>query len=156
MDRRVFLVGGAAGLLLVGGALFFMDSDEDEIRALLAELARAVSLPENRGNAAFFALGMKGKLDDLLAVFGVPDDRLGEIVGAAMRYGETYRTVDVTFIDVKFRRLEKSSASVETRVALTAVGGQGQPHRQQRVVEVEVTKASGDWRVATIDAGPSL
>ena len=106
---------------------------------------------------------MKGKLDDLLA----PGARLSapeleasagieEIVGAAMRYGETYRTVDVTFIDVKFRRLEKSSASVETRVALTAVGGQGQPHRQQRVVEVEVTKASGDWRVATIDAGPSL
>jgi hypothetical protein len=161
MDRRVFIAGGLAGLALMAGALFFMDSDEDEIRELLAKLAEAASLPENRGNPAFFALGMKSKLGEILAPgarLTAPELESGagldEIVGAAMQYGEAYRRVDVTFLEVRFVRLEKSSASVETKIALTAIDGQGAPRRQTRAVKVEVTKASGDWKVAAIDAGP--
>ena len=164
MDRRIFLAVGVLGLFVAGGAYFFISSDEDEIRALLARAAKAVSLPADRGNPAFFALGMKSELKAVLAPGArVSAPELGEkgasvddLVGAAMQYGEAYRSTNVGFAKVTFTRLEKTSATIDAEVTLEAVGGAGDVRRDRRHAKIEVTKADGDWKIASVEVGPRL
>jgi len=164
MDRRIFLGVGALGLGVAGTAYFLISSDEDEIRALLTRAARAVSLPAERGNPAFFALGMKGELKEILAPGArVTAPELGErgasvddLVGAAMQYGEAYRSTSVGFASVSFTRLEKQSATIDAEVTLEAVGGAGDVRRDRRHATIEVTKADGDWKIASVLVGPRL
>jgi hypothetical protein len=162
MDRRVFLAVGALGLLVAGGAYFLISDDEDEIRELLAEAANASSLPADRGNPAFFALGMKSRLGDVLAPgakvhapeLGDGGAGLEELVGAAMQYGEAYRSASVRFDDVHFARLEDRAASVNATVELSAIGAAGDARRDRRTAQIEVTKIDGKWKIASVEVGP--
>jgi ketosteroid isomerase-like protein len=154
------LIGlGAAGVAAVTFGVFFMSSDEDEIRALCDKLEAALTFPAERGNPAFFALALKEKLSEVLAPNAqmiVPEAGEGSlgiqaVVGGAMRIAESYKSAGVELEDLKIT-INGSLATVEGRAVATAFEHGGAPQRHERRVSMEVEKIDGDWRFTRITA----
>jgi hypothetical protein len=160
VNRRAII-----GLLVAGGAaatygIFFMSSDEDEIRARCDELEVALTFPADRGNPAFFAIALKDKLRDVLAPGAqviVPEAGEGALgldalVGGAIQIAGQYRTAGVDLEDVRISILGDDTATVTCRGVATAFDHAGAPHRHERSVTMEVQKVDGEWRFSRITA----
>ena len=147
------------GVAAVTFGMFFMSSDEDEIRALCNKLEAALTFPAERGNPAFFALALKEKLGEVMAPNAqvvVPEAGEGPlgiqaVVGGAMRIGESYKSAGVELEDLKIT-INGSQATVEGRAVATAFEHGGGPQRHERRVRMEVEKIDGDWRFTRITA----
>ena len=159
MNRRVVI-----GLLVAGAAaatygIFFMSSDEDEIRALCGRLEAALTFPADRGNPAFFALALKDKLKDVLApgaTVVVPEAGEGPLgleamVGGAMQVAGQYRSAGVDLENLRIA-IAADTATVDAKGVATAFDHGGAMQRHERDVRLEVQKIDGDWRFIRITA----
>lgn len=139
--------------------VFFMSNDEDEIRALCERLEAALTFPAERGNPAFFALGLKEKLSAVLAPNAqviVPEAGEGPlgiqaVVGGAMKIAGNFKSAGVDLEDLTIT-IDGSRATVEGRAVATAFEHGGGPRRHERRVRMEVDKIDGDWRFTRITA----
>lgn len=159
---------GAAGVVAISFGVFFMSSDEDEIRALCERLELALTFPADRGNPAFFALAFKEKLADVLAPNAevvVPEAGEGALgiqalVGGAMQVAGNYQSAAVDLEDLKISIVSDTQAAVEGRAVATALEHTGgPPRRHERRVRMDVEKIDGRWRFTRITAsreGPQM
>ncbi|NUO51751.1 MAG: SnoaL-like domain-containing protein [Polyangiaceae bacterium] len=159
MDRRLLIGLGVCGAAAVTFGVFFMSSDEDEIRALCDKLEAALTFPAERGNPAFFALSLKEKLGEVLAPNAqvvVPEAGEGPlgiqaVVGGAMQIAGNFKSAGVELEDLEIT-INGSQATVEGRAVATAFEYGGGPQRHERRVRMEVDKIDGDWRFTRITA----
>jgi hypothetical protein len=150
---------GVAGAAAVAFGVFFMSSDEDEIRELCERLEAALTFPADRGNPAFFAINMKDKLGELFAPGAqvvVPEAGQGPmgletLVGGAMQIAGQYRSAGVELEDLKIV-VTGDQATVDCRAVATAFEFGGAAQRHERRARMDVVKVDGDWRFAQITA----
>jgi hypothetical protein len=160
MRRRVLFGLLALGLLAVLYALFFMSSDEDEIREKCAALESAVSFPAERPNPALFAIEMKSKLREVLhpqVVTQIPEigeglTGLDPLLAGATRIAGNYQSVSVDLEGLTIEGLTDRQATVTARAVATAFPYGGGPDRHERRVRLELEKVDGEWLIVRIEA----
>ncbi len=154
--------------LLVGGVgavtygLFFMSSDEEEIRELCARLEAALTFSDG-ANPAFLAIEIKDRLKDVFgpgATIVVPEAGAGplqvpELVAGAVQFAGRYKSAVVDLDDVRISGLTDSAATVDCRAVATGFDFAGAPRRHERQVRMDVAKVDGDWRIMRVVAAPS-
>jgi hypothetical protein len=160
VNRRVVIGLLAAGAAAATYGIFFMSSDEDEIRELCERLEAALTFPAERGNPAFFALALRDKLKEVLAPNAqliVPEAGEGALgldaaVGGAMQIAGGFKSAGVDLENIRISISSKTSASVTCRAVATAFDHAGAPQRHERDVTMEVEKIDGEWRFTRITA----
>jgi hypothetical protein len=157
VKRAIALVVLAA---LAGAALIWLrgGSDADQIRAQLARLGTALSVPEG-ANPVLRGARMQSELD---AVFEedvrtniaelpttLPNKR-SELASAAAQLSLTLRWVEVGFTDIEIKLDDaKQTARVGATVKLAASGRDG-PRRDTRAADFLFNKRDGTWRIASV------
>lgn len=149
----------AAGVGVVGYALFFRGGDEDAIRGRLDALAEAVRLRESETNPVVRGARIQGAFSEIfLPKIRVSIDELGaigsdrrDLAGVAAQAGARYRSADLSFGSVAVTVAEaRESAQVTATATLTGTAHDGDPRRDEREVTFELEKVDGDWRIATV------
>ena len=163
--KRILALGGiAAGLGLVGYALFSGETDEEQIRRRLDELAVAVEVAGEPQNVAVRGLQLKGKFQELFeqnVTATIPElgsSRSGrqDLAALAARSTVYFESLDVDFEDVSVSiDGTQANARVETTAVLTAARrGQGDLQRDQRRVRLRFFKdQEHGWRIASVKVG---
>jgi hypothetical protein len=161
MDRRRALAGLAlgGGALAVGLALFWPASDEERIRALLAELCASVSFATPIENPLLHGSRLAGRFDELLTeevdvsipeLAGALPSRRRELALAAAQLATRYGSLEVALGELEVRVAEQATA--RGSVTVTAMDGSGL-RRDARTVVFTLTRESGDWRVEEVRVG---
>lgn len=156
MKRWLAILAGAAGLGLVGWAVFGGPSDEEQIRELIERLESAIEVDgqENpvgrmaRLNGAFkeiFTKDVQVSIPELTSLQGGRRE-LADVATRASGYfegGDVEIGIDELTIDGS-----KQGAHARTTATLTGTkaGGSG-PERDTRKVTFRFTRDDGDWRI---------
>lgn len=160
----MFIGVGALGVALVAAGLLLSSDDEEEIRALLDRLTRAVAPPSSgAANPAFRALDLRGALREIFTAEAKVDapelaetGPLGvdEVVAASMRYGERYVGSSVTLTRLKIVVAKGGEAATAEALAVLEGGGAELGRRDERELRFELAKVDGEWRIARVTVGP--
>jgi hypothetical protein len=163
--KRALAFGGiAAGLALVAYALFSGETDEEQIRRRLDELASVVAVERQPGNVALRGLQLKGKFQGLFeknVTATIPElgssrsgrDDLAVLAAQSTVY---FQFLDLDFDDVSVA-IDGTGANavVKATVVMTAVRrGEADPRRDERQVRLRFSKdEERGWRIASVKAG---
>ncbi len=164
MKRALAFGGIAAGLALLVYALFSGETNEEQIRRQLDELAAAVAVEGEPQNIAIRGLQLKGKFRDLFeknVTATIPElgsSRSGRDALAALAARSTayFESLDLDFDDVSVSiDGNQSNALVKTNVVMTGTQrGQAQLRRDERQVRFRFFKdPEQGWRIASVKVG---
>lgn len=157
MDRRNLLAGSAlgAGCLFLGYALFWPESDEERILAVLDRLALAVSFDEPIPNPVFFGNHLAEEFEEIFAPrvhVVVPEARVSlpgerqKLAFSSAKVLSRYGSFDVGFSNVDVQVEER--ARVDAEATATALV-RGEHERDVRPVQFEFEEIDGDWRITS-------
>jgi phosphoribosylformylglycinamidine synthase len=149
----------AAGLIGLVYAIFFWSSDEDQIRARLAQLADTVRISDGELNPVV----RHGRIRQEFAEIFVKEVRAevselseglhgrNELAAAATQVAGAYRSADVSFGGVDIR-IDRSGMTADVNASATVTGAQhGQPvRRDERQVSFQFEKIDGDWKIVSL------
>lgn len=157
--RRWFPLGVVVVAVVVAVyALFFMSSEEEQIRGRLDQLAEAVRIEEGELNPLVRQGRVREELEDLFtkgasaSVAELEDDLQGRdaIISAAIQLAVVYQSAHVSFGDVKVRIDAGGKAAKVSAVARVTGASHGQPsQREKRRVAFQLEKGEGGWRIAS-------
>ena len=159
MKRLTALAVLAAGVGLVGYALFSAPSDEEQIKQVLDDLARAVSYSEPQ-NPLQRTAQLNGAFKDIFTqnvsvrIVELGADTTGRAplgqLGARASLG--YQSLELGFSGVSLEAGE-AAANVSATAELSGTGSNG-PRTDERHTEFRFEKVDGDWRIARVRVSP--
>ena len=159
MRRFLPHLGIALGLLLVAYALWWSDSDEDQIRAKLEAIEEVAEVGRGPTNPLLRAAELRKRLagicikDVRIRIAELTEVTRGrdELVRLAAAAPQLYRTVEVDLSDLAVE-VDRSarSAAAHGPATLTAVEHGGRVRRDRREVMLRFDKIEGDWRLVSI------
>lgn len=160
MNRRALIIVGTIVLALASYVMFFRQSDEDAVRALLKKTADAVKVIEGE-NPVMRAARVRSELLDVLradVAATIPD--LGEatkgadpLIGVAISAGQLWSSAEVSlsFGPIK---IDSDTAAVEVTATLSAKRHGGENERDTRKVSFRLIKRDGAFRISEITVYP--
>jgi phosphoribosylformylglycinamidine synthase len=163
--KRALAFGGiAAGLGLLAYALFSGETDEEQIRRRLDELAAVVEVQGERQNVAVRGLQLKGKFRELfeknvtatIPELGSARSGRTDLAALAARSTVYFDSLDLDFDDVSVSIAGGTmTARVESTVVMTAVRrGRTDPSRDERHVRFRFFKdEEHGWRISSVKVG---
>jgi hypothetical protein len=160
MKRLLALGGLVLGLLLVGYAVFARETDEEKIHKLLGRLERAVRVDSDTATNPLIRAGqLRKEFSDLfdenvsyrIPELTTPSTGSESLVALAVRSSVSLTTLDVAFSRVDIQIIPPGmSAVANTTAKVRAFRGSETYEESDRRVRFEFSKASGDWRVASV------
>ncbi len=151
------VLGIAAGLGLVGYAVFGGPSDEEVIRDQLHHFARVVGVAGDE-NPVFRLGRLKKEFQSLVTpnvrvrvreLTSLKNGRKG-LAAVAARAGTYFSAAEISLSGLEIELNEdKTSAQVGCLAELTAQQG-GRPRRDERHVDFTLAKVDGDWLIDSI------
>lgn len=159
--KRWLAVGGIIlGVVLVAYSLLSGDTDEELIRARLAQLTTAVRIdkgedPMARAARVRRAFDETVTRDVVVRIPTLPDSGQGRAALLRVALGATQRywTGQVKLSDTSVRLdADKRGASVKSEATLTATDSSGL-HRQRRHVVLRLTRTHDGWRISSVEVG---
>ena len=160
--RRALAFGGlAAGLALLAYAVFSGETDEEQIRRRLDEVAATIEVEGEPQNVAVRGLQLKGKFADLFernVTATIPELGSGrsgrdELALLAARTTVYFESLDLDFDDVSvIVDGTHTNARVKTTAVMTGVRrGQTEPRRDERKVRLRFFKDQDHgWRISSV------
>jgi hypothetical protein len=156
MKRYLPHLGIALGLALAIYALFFSESDEDKIRAVLDHLEVTIRVSPDDTNMVVRMAHIKGEFKEIFSKevsFDIPElsnmsAGRTELAGLAAKAPQMWRTATVDLSDVGISVDEGATGAVAVgHAVLDATRHNGQLHRDTRQVSISVEKIEGEWRI---------
>jgi hypothetical protein len=152
----------ALGLVAIAAALyfvFFRSSDEERIKDQLARLAKTVSVSEEQKNPITRAAHLRSELAEIFekdvraSIPELGSARVGRdaLVELALTSSAMVRTVrvEITNVEIKIDDASKS-AHVKATARLRGTMSDGQDKRDERALDLQLTRREGDWRIASL------
>lgn len=159
-SRLVLLALLAAGLGLIGWALFARETDEEAIRRRLEAIAVAVAIVPQEGVVPR-ALRVKEGLEESItkdARIVVPELRESldreTLVGAAVQAGQRWSTGRVSYRDVSIEKRGEGAAHVRATAVLDGTTG-AEPRSDERAIAVDLRRIDGEWIVTGLEVVPA-
>jgi hypothetical protein len=163
VTRRELLIGG--GALVAAGVVyrvFIYESDEEEIRELIATLASAATYSEGT-NPAIYGTNVRAAFKETFANGAIIDaPELGgaaldpeQLAGAATGGAGRFASVAVSPADVKVQ-VQGERATATALVTVTAIDHGAAPRVELRQCRFELSEIDGDWRVTRMTVAPEV
>ena len=164
MKRVLAATGVVLGLGLIGYAVFSRETDEEQIRRRLTELADAVHLDAERGNPAVRGLELRGRFAELfekdvraqIPELGSSRQTRDDLAALAAQSSAYFQSLDLDFqkVDVQLDGT-RSGARVSSVVVMTATRRTDPaPERDEREVTFRFVKTDDPgWRIAELVVG---
>ena len=164
MKRALAFGGIAAGLALILYALFSGETDEEQIRRKLDDLATTVAVEGETQNVAVRSLQLKGQFREIfeknvtatIPELGSTRSGRGDLAALAARSTVQFEQLGLDFDDVSVSfDGGQTNAVVKTTVVMTGIRrGQVDPRRDRRRVRLRFFKDEDHgWRIASVKVG---
>lgn len=159
MRRYLPLLGIALGLAIAIYALFFSESDEDEIRALLERLEVAARVSSDDTNLVVRAARIKGEFAEIFTkevTFDIPElssmnAGRAELTGLAAKAPQLWQTATIDLDDLNIAVNDEALGAVAVgNAVLDATRLNGQLERDDRKVSISLEKIEGKWQIVAV------
>ncbi len=163
MDRRTLLslLGLAGGAAVLGAAVFWPETDEERIRAVLDEVTMAVEFSEPIANPVFFGSRLADSWQDVMMdqvrVHAEEASRSGNFERSRLALltsqvlATRFSSLMVTLSDVSIR-VARDTAEVDATVVALTDQGTGSS-AGQRSARFSLERANGDWKISSVYIG---
>jgi len=163
MQRRSSLILGfiLLGVLGMGMALFYPQSDEEKIAEQLHGLAQAIGFSEPIANPVFFGSALAEHLEPYMTESvqvmvpevqqHLPRERARLALAAALALSR-YGSLDVSLSDLAIVLLPEG-ANVTAQARVTATSG-SEPKMDRRPVHFALVRESGTFKVSSVRVEP--
>jgi hypothetical protein len=162
LDKRWLAAAGvAAGIGIVGYALFSQKTPEERIRSQLERLSEVIRVGEEQENPVVRGARLNGQFAELfdkdvraeIPELSNPIAGRKELVQLAARAHFWVRT-----LDVDFSRLDIEAGEVNARASgparLSGTRTSGEPETGERQVRFTLTRTDSDWMIDSVKVEP--
>jgi hypothetical protein len=165
LSRREWTLAaiGVLGFSVVGYGIFSAESDEEKIRAVLANLAHAVKVDPDAPNILVRAGKINQAFSEIFTEevsYLIPERTSGrhgrkELARLATEVGPFFTSLEITFTELEIEIAEATSSAQVNGIAVGSGIQRGQRWQEERQVQFSLIRHDGDWQIDKLTVVPN-